>query len=229
MAKHHWTLREPHWRTRDRRSTGFGAFLSFVVLLIVVGITKFMHGAWAIIVIVPILVALLVRLNRQYVAEAHQLEDDAHAAVSAPILSRHVVLVFVARLDQSTARAIQYARTLMPDEMRAVHIAWDRARGRGARRTAGGRSASPGFRSSWSTARTAGSPRAALDVVAREVADAKTEVTVLLPHRLYRRFWHRLLHDNTGDEIAAAVSKLEHANVTMVPFQMGEPVHTAGP
>ena len=65
--------------------------------------------------------------------------------------------------------------------------------------------------------------------MAREVGDAKTEVTVLLPHRLYRRFWHRLLHDNTGDEIAAAVSKLEHANVTMVPFQMGEPVHTAVP
>ena len=46
---------------------------------------------------------------------------------------------------------------------------------------------------------------------------------MLLPHRLYRRFWHRLLHDHTGDEIAAAVTKLEHANVTMVPFQMGEP------
>ena len=226
MAKHHWTLREPHWR-RGIAINGIGAVLSFVVL-IVVGITKFTHGAWAIIVIVPILVALLVRLNRQYVAEAHQLEDDAHAAVSAPILSRHVVLVFVARLDQSTARAIQYARTLMPDEMRAVHIAWDRH-------------AAEELADSWRTLGLSRVPlelvdcpdrrvaRAALDVVAREVADAKTEVTVLLPHRLYRRFWHRLLHDNTGDEIAAAVTRLEHANVTMVPFQMGELVHTSGP
>ena len=221
MAKHHWTLREPHWR-RGLMINGIGAFLSFVVL-IVVGITKFTHGAWAIIVIVPILVALLVRLNRQYVAEAHQLEDDAHDAVSAPILSRHVVLVFVARLDQSTARAIQYARTLMPDEMRAVHIAWDRE-------------AAEALADSWRTLGLARVPlelvdcpdrrvaRAALDLVAREVSDEKTEVTVLLPHRLYRRFWHRLLHDHTGDEIAAAVTKLEHANVTMVPFQMGEPV-----
>ena len=47
-------------------------------------------------------------------------------------------------------------------------------------------------------------------VVAREVADGKTEVSVLLPHRLYKRFWHRLLHDNTSDEISNAVSKLEH-------------------
>ena len=50
---------------------------------------------------------------------------------------------------------------------------------------------------------------------------------MLLPHRLYRRFWHRLLHDHTGDEIASAITKLEHANVTMVPFQMGEPIAAA--
>ena len=61
--------------------------------------------------------------------------------------------------------------------------------------------------------------------MAREVADGKTEVTVLLPHRLYRRFWHRLLHDNTSEEISTAVSKLEHANVTMVPFQMDDHAH----
>ena len=223
MAKHHWTLREPHWR-RGLVINGIGAFLSFVVL-VVVGITKFTHGAWAIVVIVPILVALLVRLNKQYEAEAHQLEDDALAAVTAPILSRHVVLVLVARLDQSTARAIQYARTLIPDEMRAVHIAWDRE-------------AAAELADSWRTLGLARVPlelvdcpdrrvaRAVLDVVAREVADGKTEVSVLLPHRLYRRFWHRLLHDNTGDQIAAAVTKLEHANVTMVPFQMGEPARS---
>ena len=44
---------------------------------------KFMEGAWVIILLVPIMVALLVRLNRQYEAEEHQLVDDAHAAVSA--------------------------------------------------------------------------------------------------------------------------------------------------
>ena len=58
------------------------------------------------------------------------------------------------------------------------------------------------------------------------MADGKTEATVLLPHRLYKRFWHRLLHDNTSDEISTAVSKLEHANVTMVPFNMDELIHT---
>ena len=71
------------------------------------------------------LVAVLVRLNRQYEAEAAELEVDARAAATVPVLRRHVVLVLVERLDQSTARAIQYARTLTPDELRAVHVASD--------------------------------------------------------------------------------------------------------
>ena len=219
MAKHHRTRKEPGWR-KGLFINGFGAFLSFVVLVIFIRF-KFMEGAWVVIILVPIMVALLVRLNRQYEAESKQLEHDAAIAAPAPVLRRHVVLVFVARLDQSTARAIQYARTLVPDEMRAVHVAWDR-------------SAAEALAEDWRRLGLSRVPlelvdcpdrrvaRAALEVVAREVADGKTETTVLLPHRLYRRFWHRLLHDHTGDEIANAVSKLEHANVTMVPFVMGE-------
>jgi amino acid transporter len=226
MARHHIRLKEPGWR-RGLFVNGFGAFLSFVVLM-VVAVTKFVDGAWAILVIVPILVALVVRLNRQYRSEAVRLEHDAEVACTAPVLRRHVVLVFVSRLDASTARAIQYGRTLMPDEVRAVHIAWDRAAAEkladGWRRL--GLSRVPLELVDCPDRRVA---RAALEVVAREVADGKTEVTVLLPHRLYRHFWHRLLHDNTGDEIATAVSKLEHANVTMVPFQMEERAPTASP
>ena len=61
------------------------------------------------------MVVLLLRLNRQYKGEAHQLERDVPAAATAPILRRHVVLVFVDRLDLAAARAIQYARSLTPD------------------------------------------------------------------------------------------------------------------
>jgi amino acid transporter len=225
MAKHHITKREQGWR-RGLVVNGIGALLSLVVLIII-GITKFAHGAWAIIVIVPILVALLVRLNKQYESEAGQLEHEAVAAATAPILRRHVVLVFVGRLDQSTARAIQYARTLTPDEMRAVHIAWDRH-------------AAELLAEEWRRLGLSRVPlelvdcpdrrvaRAALESAAREVADGHTEVTALLPHRVYRRFWHRLLHDRTADEIARAAGKLRHVNVTMVPFHLDEPEPVVG-
>ena len=214
MAKHHWTKREPHWK-RGLVINGIGAVLSLVVDIIVI-ITKFTHGAWFIILLVPVMVAGLVRLNRQYELEEDQLEQDVEESVTAPIMRRHVVLVFVNKLDTSTARAIQYARALMPDELRAVHIAVDRA-------------AAHELAERWRKLGLSRVPlelvdcpdrrvdRAAVEVVAAEL-NGGTEVTVLLPNRIYSRFWHRFLHDNTANEIASVVSQLPHANVTTVPF-----------
>ena len=75
MAKHHLTHREPHWRY-GLFVNGIGAVLSFLVLVII-AVTKFTHGAWFIIVLVPVMVCGLVRLNRQYEGELEELEEDA--------------------------------------------------------------------------------------------------------------------------------------------------------
>ena len=72
------------------------------------------------------MVVFLVRLNRQYETEAERARARRpRGGRSAPILRRHVVLVLVDRLDLAAARAIQYARTLTPDELRAVHFDLD--------------------------------------------------------------------------------------------------------
>ncbi|CAN5410423.1 APC family permease [soil metagenome] len=123
MTKHHFRTKEAGWKT-GLAINGFGAALSALVCVII-AVTKFLDGAWIIIVLLPAIVALLLRLNRQYRQEEVELERDAEEAATAPILRRHVVLVLIDRLDRSTARAIQYARTLTPDELRAVHIASD--------------------------------------------------------------------------------------------------------
>jgi hypothetical protein len=218
MARHHLRLKQPGWRT-GLAVNGAGAVLSLVVD-VVIAITKFTHGAWVIVALVPALVVGLVRLNRQYEAEAAELEADAHAAIEAPVLRRHVVLVLVERLDRSVARAIQYARTLTPDELRAVHIAGDLPH---ARRLAAG----------WERLGLTRLPlelvdcpdrriaRGVLEVVAEALSDGQTEVSVLVPRREYRRFWHRLLHDRTAEAIAQVVVQLPHANVTFVPYHLG--------
>ncbi|MBV8951755.1 MAG: DNA-binding protein, partial [Actinobacteria bacterium] len=111
---------------------------------------------------------------------------------------------------------------LVPDEMRAVHIAVDRH-------------AAEELASEWRRLGLTRVPlelvdcpsrrvaRAALEYVAAELADGNTEVSVLMPHRVYRRFWHRLLHDSTADEMARSISQLAHANVTQVPYHLGSP------
>lgn len=218
MAVRHIRLHEPGWRT-GLAVNGTGAIVTGVVT-VVIAVTKFMHGAWAIMVLVPILVFVLVRLNHQYESEQEQLSTDALDATTAPVLRRHAVLVLVDRLDQSAARAMQYARTLRPDELRAVHLAADPHR-------------AEELREQWQelplarfSLEVVACPdrriaRTALQVAAEEVADGTTELTVLLPRREYQAVWHRLLHDRTSDSIARALSVLPHVNVTFVPYHLG--------
>ncbi len=219
MAKHHVRLREEGWKL-GLFINGLGAVVTFVVA-IVIAATKFKDGAWFIIVLVPILVAILVRLNRQYVKEDAELESEAKAAAEAPILRRHSVIVLVEKLDRSAARAVQYARTLTPDELKAVHVAYDLR-------------AAESLAEEWRRLGLQRLPleivdcpdrridRAVLQVVAEDVADGSTEVSLLIPRRVYRGFWHRILHDRTAESIARAMAGMRHVNVTFVPYHLGE-------
>jgi amino acid transporter len=222
MTKHHLHRREPGWQ-RGLVINGIGAGLSFVVTVII-AVTKFADGAWVILIVLPVMVWLLLRLNRQYEREAEELEQDVPAAVAAPVLRRHVVLVFIDRLDMAAARAIQYGRTHQGAELRAVHFAVDDL-------------VAAELAAEWQRLGLTRVPleivecsdrrltKCAVTTVARELADGETEVTVLLPDRKYRGIWHRVLHDRTADSIEREVSQLPHANVTAVPFHLGSGHH----
>jgi amino acid transporter len=218
MAKHHLTHREPGWRG-GLFINATGALLSLIVDIIIC-VTKFAEGGWVIIVAVPLIVLLLVRMNHQYVAEAAELREDAPKAATAPILQRHVVLILLDHLDMAGARAIQYGRSMNPDEIRAVHFSVDPAQARDLRRE-------------WSELGLARVPldiidcpdrrltRAAVELVADLLSDGETEVSVLLPHLQHDRSWHKLLHDRTADALAKALADFPHANVTFVPYPLG--------
>ena len=139
-----------------------------------------------ILITLPVMVVLLLRLNRQYDAGGRTSSTATSPPRSRrPILRRHVVLVFIDRLDMATARAIQYARSLTPDELRVVHFAVDDQVARelaeewrrlGLTRVPLDIVGCPDRRLT----------RAAVQLVARELADGETEVSVLLPDRKYR-------------------------------------------
>ncbi|MDP9073488.1 MAG: amino acid permease [Actinomycetota bacterium] len=217
MAKHHWTRREPGWRS-GLFVNGMGALLSLIVDLII-ATTKFSEGGWVIIVTIPILVLVLLKLNHQYVEEAAELRQDAPLAAAAPILRRHAVLILVNELDLAAAQAIRYARSLTPDDLRAIHFAVDTTRAAELRHDWGdlGLSRIPLDIIECPDRRLT---RAAVDVVAEALGDGETEVTVLLPRLEYDRRWHRLLHDGTARAIASALSDVPHASVTLIPYHL---------
>ena len=217
MVKHHLTHRDTHWRKRVVVN-GIAAVIC-PVIVVVFAVAEFTQGAWAVVVVMPILVYALVRTNRQYRTEDVVLEEGAAvAACEVRVLRHHVVVVLIDRIDLATARAIQYARTLMPDEIRAVHFNIDNER-------------AERLSERW---QQVGLSRLALDVIdcpdrrlgraalelAADLADGETEVSMLLPRRSYGRTWSRILHDQTADHIIEIVSQLSHVNATIVPFSV---------
>ncbi len=198
--------------------------LSFIVDIVIV-ITKFTEGAWLVVVLLPALVFVFIRLNRQYRNEEAELEEGAPALAQVPVPRRHMVFVLIDRLDLAAVKAIQYARTLGPDQLRLVHFVLDE---RAARL----------LEEEWSRLGMAGLAlelvdvpdrrlrRAILEMVAETLSAEGTEATVLLPRRLYPQQWTRLLHDRTADGIAETIDQLPNARATIVPFQVGKGVAT---
>jgi amino acid transporter len=217
MTVHHKRLKEPGWKA-GLVINGVGAAISIAVLVIS-AIFNFLAGAWIIILAIPLMVIPLFRLNRQYGLEEDELVSDAKTAAEAPILNRHVVIVLLDTLDMAAARAIQYARTLNPDELTAVHFDLDPVR-------------TLDLTEAWSRM---GFTRLSLDVVAcpdrriergaaevaaRYLVHGDTEVTVLIPRLEYSKVWHRLVHDRTADRLVETLSELPHCNVTIVPYHL---------
>jgi amino acid transporter len=219
MTKYHLKHRNRGWKRKLAINLS-AAILSGIVVGVLV-VAKFGQGAWTVVILFPLLTLVLIRLNRQYRNEQHQLEQGALEASEMPVLRRHTVLVFVDRLDLATARAIQYARSLNPDEVRAVHFLLDNQ-------------AAKLLKENWERLMIRRLPleirecrdrrlgRAAVDLVAGIVSAGDTEVTVLLPRRVYSWGWSHILHDRTADELAAMLGRLPHANATVVPYQLGK-------
>jgi amino acid transporter len=122
MAKRHLTQKEEGWKT-GLWINGTGAVATLVVG-IVIAVTKFTHGAWIIMIVVPVTVAVLVRVNKHYDHVAAKLEepDPALRIASTSHLS---AVVLVSRVDDGLDRAMRYVEHLGADRVQPLHIGPD--------------------------------------------------------------------------------------------------------
>ena len=102
MAKHHITHKEPKWRT-GLVINGLGAFVVGHRRLVIAA-TKFPEGAWVIIILVPVLVVLLFRLNRQYTRRRSSSSDDAPTRPPPRCWPATMIVILVDSLDLAAAR-----------------------------------------------------------------------------------------------------------------------------
>jgi hypothetical protein len=114
-----------HARTVGLLLNGGGAVATAAVLTVIV-LTKFVHGAWIVMVLTPLIVLLLRGINRHYTSVAEQLKlspaDIRHRV--RPHARDIAAVVPVDSLNQASTRALEFALSISPD-VTAVHVATD--------------------------------------------------------------------------------------------------------
>ncbi|MGY0059499.1 APC family permease [Streptomyces sp. LZ34] len=194
------------------------ATVSAAVVLIF-AVTKFTEGAWLVVMVFPLGVWALIRINREYRAEAAALEAVPRLGMDQPRRRRRVVHVLVENLDLATIKALRYAHELRADAVRAVHFMIDETQARRLMAT-------------WET--TAGTSislevvecpdrqlrPAVVELAARITEDGETALILLVPRRTYATPLGKLLHRGTAESLARALEHLPSVAVTILPFDV---------
>jgi len=217
MSRHHYTHRDHGWHHKVLVNMSAGIMSAIVVGIFVVA--KFTEGAWLVVVVFPILVYGLIRLNQQYSAEASVLEMSRTERPELAKFARLRVFVFVDSVDLAEVEALRYGKGLHADELTAVHFVIDADH-------------AAGLRERWqhfehdTRLRVIDCPDRHLSRAAQELVlqvkqeHPDTKVTVLLPRRTYSAMLGRLLHDRTADKMARAVSRIQGATAIIVPYDV---------
>jgi amino acid transporter len=208
MAKRHLRLRQPGWR-HGLLINGMGAITTAVVT-IVIGVTKFADGAWAVMLFVPATVVLLVRMNRHYLREREELDEGLPAYEREPV-ERPVAIVLVEQLDRKTLHALQYAKTIQASRVHAVHF------DRGAVRT-------DELVGDWSELeidvplrilQRDGDPATSIAGYAAALA-GEADVTVIVPGPARTRWLERFRRGRAGARLARALAPYPDVRLTLV-------------
>ena len=212
----HWRqTREPRWKM-SALINGFGAAVTGIVLVIV-AITKTFEGAWIVLLLIPIIVAVFKATRRHYDHVAAQLTLRGYAPQPRV---HNTVIIPVGGIQRAVVEALRYAETLSGD-VRAVYVDVDSAATEQIRRdwdTWGGKV----------TLIVLPSPyRSMMEPLLEYIEQVENEraddyVTVILPEFVPARWWQHLLHNQRALLIKGALLFRPNTVVTSVPFHLAK-------
>ena len=213
MSRRLTRLKPPGWKVLSKVSA-FGACATALVT-IVSATVNFLAGAWMVMLMIPILVLVYFKINQYYTQLADQLRL-AEGEQPAPVKSTAIVLA--AGIHKGVLPALEYARTLSHD-CRALYIEIDPNETRL-------------VRDRWEDFGL-GVPlvilespfRSVLSPVLKYLEEAKKErpnhvVTVVLPEFVPRKWWHKLLHNQSGMFLKVALLFKRDIVVTNVRYYL---------
>ncbi len=215
MVVRWWRRRDPGWR-RGLLINGLGAATTGVIALIVAS-TKFLSGAWLVIVMAPILITIMLGIRHHYRGISEALELD-HIAEGREVATEPIVIVPIARLDRPARQAIAFANSIS-DHPTAVHVTNDPA-------------TAMELRERWPTWAGAtelvvvespyraliGPLLAYMDALSKQ--DPSRPILVVLTEFVPRHWWENLLHNQTALRLKLRLFARRNTIVADVPYHL---------
>ena len=182
---------------RSRVINAVGLAMTATVLVVVL-ITKFMHGAWIAILAMVVLFVLMRRIHRHYAQVARRAARSATTREAARVLpSRVHAIVLVSKLHKPTMRALAYARATRPQMLEAITVDVDPEDTEALREEWEARASR--CRCGCSTRRTARSPGRCSTYVHSIRRDSPRDlVVVYIPEYVVGHWWEQVLHNQSA-------------------------------
>jgi len=213
MVRRWRRLRKPGWR-RGLAVNGIGMVMTAAVFIVTAS-DKFLDGAWIIVIIIPLLVALLSAVHRHYT------DVTDRAAVETPTTPTKVhpiCIVPISDLNPVALQSLALARSIT-DNVVAVHISDDEeeiARLRAKWEAWGNHVPLEIIESPY---RSLVRPLIAyIDAIDKQVRD--DTLLIVLPEMVATRWWHHLLHNQTALRLKAALLFRPGTVVINVPYHL---------
>jgi amino acid transporter len=115
MVVRWWRTRPPGW-WRNLIMNAVGA-LTTAMVFVVATFTKLEQGTWIFLVLVPVLIAMFLAINRHYT----RISSEVALVAPVQVDFKHTFIVPVGSLNAVSLSALSYARSLS-DNVTAVHI-----------------------------------------------------------------------------------------------------------
>ena len=192
-----------------------GALATFIVLCVFIA-TKFIHGAWIVVVVIPLLVLLFKSIHKHYVMVAKQLSTEGLEPLR-PI--RHTVIVPISGIHRGVVSALQYARSIASDRVQAVYVDFEEE-------------ATASLKDKWERW-GAGVQLVVLPSPYRELTrpllrhigrlareNHDTIITVVLPEFIPARWWQHVLHNQSSLLLKGSLLFKKGVIVTSVPYHL---------
>jgi len=220
----HWIKlkqEEPRWLSKAIIN-GIGAAAAGVVMLDI-AITKFTHGAWFIVVLIPVMVIVFQRVHRHYIRVRSRLAASRTEHVYA---RKNRVVVLVSRIHRGTLEAIRYAKAIAErGQVEAITVDFPDAYGKPSTERAR-------LEADWHRY-CEGIPlrviesqfRKVVEPIAEELdrmrsAEPEFTFTVVLPEFVTEHWWGNLLHNQTALRLKATLLSRPKTVVISIPYHL---------